>query len=147
MISLENVINLNSRNKISILKCSSKELIQKISEIQSININVVNIGNEVARFINDKSDLKYINIEIQDFISRLINENKSEISSNVYATAIYNLGILLEPALEINTTNLLKEISKSIALLITWDSGMEIPGLLHWSSLKEKYYLDFSNIM
>lgn len=147
MISIENIINLNSRNKILILKCSLKELAQKIFEIQSIDINVINIGNEVARFINDKSDLKYINIELQDFVSRLIIENKSEISSNVYAVAIYNLGILLEPTLEINTTILLKEISKSVTLLIIWDSVMEIPGLLHWSSLKEKYYLDFSNIM
>ncbi len=58
--------------------------------------------------------------------------------------AIYNLGILMEPALELNAVQLFKEFSKSTSLIILWDNQSEIPDRLEWTTQKHYFFLDFS---
>jgi len=60
--------------------------------------------------------------------------------------AICNLGILMEPALELNAVQLFKEFSKSAALIIIWDNQSEIPDRLDWLTQKQNFFLDFSDI-
>jgi hypothetical protein len=59
--------------------------------------------------------------------------------------AIYNLGILLEPSLSLNASNLLKEISKNVTIIILWDH-INSEGILHWGIQQERYHLNLSDI-
>lgn len=144
---IKNYIESNGRSKISILLCKCEDLKKELTLLENENIKVINIGKELSKFIKNNSQSKHINIEIQDFITRIIDKsNSSKENSSNFKIAIYNLGILLEPKFELNFTQILKEISKSIEILIIWDSQMEIAGLLHWSTLKEKYHFNLSDI-
>lgn len=58
--------------------------------------------------------------------------------------AIYNLGILFEPAVELNTAQLLKDFSKTAALIIIWENQTENSGRLHWSTQQNNVFLDFT---
>ena len=68
-----------------------------------------------------------------------INNNGNEV------VAIQNLGILLEPALELNASQLLKEFSKTAALIIIWENQSDIPNRLHWSTQQNNIFLDFAD--
>ena len=67
------------------------------------------------------------------------------IPSKHKVVAIYNLGILLEPALSLNASNLIKDISKNVAIVILWDHHSS-DGLLHWGIQQEQYHLNLSDI-
>ena len=58
--------------------------------------------------------------------------------------AIYNLGILMEPNLELNAAQLFKEFSKSTSLILLWDNKFDTPDRLEWSTQKNNFFLDFS---
>jgi hypothetical protein len=52
---------------------------------------------------------------------------------------------LFEPALSLNVANLLKGISKNVAVVILWDH-LSSEGLLHWGVQQDQYHLNLSDI-
>ena len=145
--SLRNIATSTDRHKIYILKCSSIELPDRIGSIHSKNISVLDIGKELAKFISTLDNHKYLNIDAYDFIKKLLESHKSKLNGiGNDIVVIYNLGILLESSLEFNTVQLLKEFSKSAALIIIWESQSDIPDRLNWPTQKQKFFLDFSDI-
>lgn len=108
-------------------------------------INIINIGKELATYIDSLDDFSYLNIDVYDYTKKLLDKHKSKINSmGNDVIAIYNLGILMEPALELNAVQLFKEFSKSTSLIILWDNQSDIPDRLEWTTQKHNFFLDFS---
>lgn len=125
--------------------CSQNELSDRISFLQSEKIISINIGKELATYIDLLEDYSYLDIDVYDYIKKLLDKHKSRMNAAENdVVAIYNLGILLETRLELNTVHLLKEFSKSAALIIIWENQSEIPDRLNWSTQKNNIYLDFT---
>jgi len=144
--SIKEVATISDRYKICVLLCSPDNLLGSITFVQSENINVLNIGKELASYIDALEDYRYLNIDVYDYTKSLLDKHKSKIyDSGNEIIAIYNLGILLEPELELNTVQLLKEFSKSTALIIIWENQSEISDRLNWPTQKQNFFLDFSD--
>jgi len=144
---IKDISTTADRHKLYSLMCNSDELTVSIAVIESHNIKVINIGKDLANYIDSLEDYKYLNIDAYDFTKKLLENNKAKIhGSGNDVIAVYNLGILLEPALEINALQLLKEFSKSAALVIIWENQSELPDRLNWPTQKQNFFFDFSDI-
>ena len=99
----------------------------------------------MATFIDSLEDFRYLNIDVYDFIIKLLEKFKSKsFGMGNDMVAIYNFGILMEASLELNAVQLFKEFSKSTSLIIIWENQSEIPDKLVWPTQKNNYFLDFS---
>lgn len=144
--SIKDILCSTDRYKIYTLMCSSDGLSNSISYIQSEKINVLNIGKELSSFIDSLDDYRYLNIEVYDHIRMLMEKHKSQINGSVNSVlAVYNLGILLEPMLELNAVQLLKEFSKSVSLIIIWENQSDFPNKLNWLTQNQNFFFDFSD--
>jgi hypothetical protein len=143
--SIEDISSTSDRFKLYTLVYNANELPDKIANLKSQNINVINIGKELATYIDGLDDFSYLNIDVYDYTKKLLDKHKSKINSmGNDVIAIYNLGILMEPALELNAVQLFKEFSKSTSLIILWDNQSDIPDRLEWLTQKHNFFLDFS---
>jgi len=133
----------SDRYKIFYLSFENQNLNDLVSNLESENIKSINIGKELASFIDNLEDFRYLNIDVYDYLKKLLDKHLSKTNKND-VNAIYNLGILLEPALELNAVKLFKEFSKSTALIILWENQTNIPNRLEWATQKTTFFLDFS---
>ena len=125
--------------------CKPEDISRCIEFIQSEKINTINIGRELAAYISSLEDLRHLNIDVHDYIKKLLDKHKSKIKNTGNdVVAIYNTGILMEPALELKAVQLLKDFSKSAALIIIWENQSDSDDRLHWSTQKNNVLLDFS---
>jgi hypothetical protein len=125
--------------------CSQDDIQDCISWLHSQNIHAINIGKELATFIEGLDDFSYLNIDVFDYAKKLLDKHKAKINNTGNdLVAVYNLGILLEPALELNAAQLLKEFSKTAALVIIWEKQSDTPNRLHWSAEQNNVFIDFT---
>ena len=144
--SIKDISVTTERHKLFVLACIPIELENNISFIINENIPVINIGKELAVFLDELEDYRYLTIDVFDFIKKLLDKNKVKINEvGNHAIAIYNLGTLLEPTLQLNVTKLLKEFSKSTSVIIIWENQIDNLDFLTWDTKKDKYFLDFSD--
>ena len=144
--SINDISRSTDRFKLYVLSCSPGKLPESISFIQSQNIPVINIGKEISTFINGLEDYIYLNMDVFDFTMKLLEDQKAKIGcTGNDVVAIYNLGILLEPALELNAKQLIKEFSKSSAIIIIWENQSELPDVLNWPTQENNYSFDFTD--
>lgn len=143
--SLNEVFDSNDHYKLFLLPFIEETKGQTVEYLKSKGIKTVDIGKNMAQFIDALEDYKYLNIDVVDHFQKLMDQHKSKGNGNG-VVAITNLGILLEPALEINSSKLLKEYSKSTSLIILWEHEFHGSQKLTWKTQKTKYYLDFSEI-
>lgn len=143
--SLKEICQCSSSNKLFLLNVKDNYVKNSISWLKSEGINVVDIGKELAFFIHNLKDFSYLDIEVFDFLKKLLDKQKAKINNTGNEIlAIHNLGILFEPALELNPTFMLKDFSRSAGLIIIWEYQSKIPNRLHWPSQQNNIYLDFS---
>jgi hypothetical protein len=143
--SIEDISSTADRYKLYTLICNANELEDKISFVLSQNVNVINIGKELATYIDGLEDFGYLNIDVYDYTRKLFDISKSKVNgAGNDVLAIYNLGILMEPSLEINAVQILKEFSKSTSLIIIWENQYDIHNRLTWLSQKNNLVIDFS---
>lgn len=144
--SIKDISASVDRHKIFLLACKPEEQSSCVSFLLSHHIPTVNIGKELATYIDGLKDYRYLPIDTFDFIKKLLDSKKAKITpTGNEIIAVYNLGILLEPTLEINAEALIKEFSKSAAILIIHENEIEQPNILNWSSQKNDYSLNFSD--
>jgi hypothetical protein len=144
--SIKDISNTVDRHKLYILQCNLNELSASILAIQNQNIPVINMGKELAMYINTLEDYRYLNIDVYDFAKKLLDNKKTKINGlGNDIVAIYNLGILLEPTLELNAAKFLKDFSKSTAVIIIWENETEIASILNWPTQKNNFNLNFSD--
>jgi hypothetical protein len=145
--TIQEVIHSNDRYKLYLLQCKPNELSKSISHIQTLGINTINIGTELASFIDRMDNTVYLNFDVSDFLIKVLDSQKRKITSSANdVVALYNLGILLEPALELNATHLLKEYSKSTALIIIWENLSNESNVLNWLTQEKIYFLNFTEL-
>ncbi|HEY5593274.1 MAG TPA: hypothetical protein VIK55_19940 [Paludibacter sp.] len=144
--SINDISKSADRHKLYILSCNPDELSERILFIQTNNISAVNIGKELSMFIGELGDYSYLNMDVFDFTMKLLEERKAKINDiGNDVVAIYNLGILLEPAIELKAAQLIKEFSKSTVLIIIWENQTDYPDVLSWPTQKNNYSLDFTD--
>ena len=144
--SIKDISTTANRFKLYTLMCNANELADNIAFVKSQNINVINIGKELANYIDGLDDFRYLNIDVYDYSKKLLDKHKSKINgAGNDVLAIFNLGILMEAALTLNAVQLFKEFSKSTSLIIIWDNQSEVPDILDWPTQKNNFYLDFSD--
>jgi hypothetical protein len=147
LIETADIINSKDRHKLYVLISNPESISKTVSYLSECNIKSIDIGRELAIYINTLEDYKYLNIDTYDFTKKILENTKAKIlGAGNDVIAIYNLGILLEPALEINAVQLLKEFSKSAALIIIWENQSELPDRLNWPTQKQNFFFDFSDI-
>lgn len=143
--SIKDIVNSADRYKLFTLMCMPENLFNSIAFLKSKGINALNIGKELALYIDSLEDYRYLNMDVCDYTLKLFNAHKVKINGQGNdVIAIHNLGILLEPLLEINVVQLLKEFSKTVALIIIWESQFEPPAHLTWETQKHTFSLDFT---
>ena len=144
--SITDISISSDRHKLYCLSCSSDKLVQTISSLAELSVLSLNIGEELASFINNLDDYLYLGIDAYDFARKLLDRSKAIISGNGNPVlAIYNFGILLEPSLEIKAAKLLQEFSKSTSLVIIWVFQIDTPDILIWPSQNQKFSLNFKD--
>jgi len=145
--TIKDINNSMDRHKLHAFFCRLDEINYSVDYIQNQNIKTVNVGKELALFIDKLEDFKYLNIDVYDFIKRLLDSSKAEVNGSTNeVVAIYNLGVLFEPALELNVNKFLKDYSKSTVLIIIWENDKDDQEKLNWPTQKNKYFLDLSTI-
>ncbi len=143
--SIKEIATSNDRFKLYSLICYPKDLSGCIDFLKTEEISVLNIGKELAVYIDSLEDYSYLNIDVYDYVKKLLDKHKTKMNGNGNdVLAIYNLGILFEPFLELNPTQILREFSKSTAVIIVWEGQTENQDIFHWENKKDKYFLDFS---
>lgn len=144
--SITDVSNSNDRYKLFVLECLPKEFSEIIINLGDKNIPILNIGKELALYLDKLEDYRYLTIDAYDYIIKLLEKGKTKINqTGNEVIAIYNLGILFEPTLQINTSKLLKDFSKSTAVIIIWENIVTNLDLLTWETQKDQYNIDFSD--
>ncbi len=142
---IEETFNSVDRYKVFVLSCTPDKLSESIAFVQNQSITALDIGKELAEFIDRLEDFSYLNIDVFDYVKKLLDKHKAKKNNTGNeVVAIYNLGILLEPTLGLNAAKLLKEFSKSAALIIIWENQSDIPERLHWSTQQNNVFLDFT---
>jgi hypothetical protein len=143
--AFKDIATSTDRHKLYILICSPDDLIECIDFVLAEKINTINVGKELANYIDSLDDFRYLNIDVHDYFKRLLDNHKSKVNgAGNDVVAIYNLGILMEPALKLNAVQLLREFSKSASLIIIWENQSEIQDRLNWATQKNNVFLDFS---
>lgn len=133
------------RYKLYVLQTGETQLEKSIDGLRAQAVPVVNLGKEMAAFLDALQDHSYISIDAYDYAKKILDERKTKVSGKGNdIIAIYNIGILLEPALELNAVQLLKEFSKSAALIIIWENQIVMPDRLCWPTQANQFFLDFS---
>lgn len=142
--SIKDLIQSIDRYKLYTIMYGFDDLTDYISLLQAQNIQVLNVGKELSAFIDKLEDFSYLNIDVYDHFMKLLNSHKSRIDdTGNEVVAIYNLGILFEPRLELNASMLLKDFSKSTALIIIWENQSDIQGRLNGPTQQKSVFLDF----
>lgn len=119
--SISDISNSKDRYKLFVLMCSQNDISNGITYIRSQKLKAVNIGQELAVYIDKLKDFSYIDIDIADYFKKLLENNKSKINNyGNDVVAIYNLGILFESSFKLNVVQLLTTFSKSTAIIILW---------------------------
>ena len=125
--------------------CGQKGYLDSITWLNSKKIYPINVGKELAAFIEGLDDYSYLNIDVFDYTKKMLDKHKAKINNTGNdVVAVYNLGILLEPSLELNAVQLLKEFSKTVALIILWENQYDTPDRLHWTTQQNTIFLDFA---
>lgn len=136
-----------SRHNLVLIKCADNRLCDIIEKLKKSGINTVNIGLELAQKLKSKLNSKFLTIESQEYIEKLIESNSVEIVPGLpKVVSIYNLGMLIEPELSLNAARILKDLSKNIGILVLWEHTISNEGVLHWGSQDDNYNLDLSGI-
>jgi hypothetical protein len=145
--SFNHISTSTDRHKIYTLLCNPSELKDKIELVKAQNIHVINLGKELAKYIDRLDDYSYLSIDVCDYCKKLLNDYKVKINGvGNDVVAIYNVGIILEPILELKPVTIFSDFSISTALLIIWENQYDIPDRLNWTTQKNNYALDFSDL-
>lgn len=134
------------RHNLVLVRCNTNSLKNTINRFKKDGVNPVNIGRELSEKLQSIESSKYLAIEAQEYLHRLIEKHAVQIvPGKPKVVAIYNIGILHEPALSLNVANLLKDFSKNMIIIVLWDH-IYAEGQLHWGVQQEKYRLNLSDI-
>lgn len=107
----------------------------------------LNIGLELAKAIEemDRSNELLFQFAIQNAIRHIIHANIFNDLVLGESVIIENPGILFEPALGVNVTELLMSISKNTLTILLWPGTIKAEHL-YYLSPSSRYYINHSDI-
>jgi phage pi2 protein 07 len=106
--SIPDFLDQNPRNKIVISKSELPDL------------QYLNIGEELAMILKDKSLTRRLSLIAETEIQKLIDKNVISNPALGKLIAIKNPGILLEPELKFNLLSFLENFSRDILIVMCW---------------------------
>jgi hypothetical protein len=136
---------VTKRFKLFWVNCQNNDIEKIVAEAATLSIPTLNIGKEIAEFLKNKTDNKFLSLEAEEELKKLIIDNSKPMKSGNPAIAIYNLGVLLEPTLKIDGPKILKELSKDISIIILWDALTTDSAYFYWIKEKDEYGFNFSD--
>lgn len=142
------MITLNSQDRFHLywVDTTSKSESEIISRLDSWSIPVYDLGHELALFLDNLKSLKYINLDVEEFLNSIIPQKalNSEIL-NFQCIALSNISILIEPFLKIDASRIIKELSKHIAIILLWPYVFDQAGLFLFNSHASEFKFNFSD--
>jgi len=142
---INNYFDSADRHKILVIQTDTASKIDCLSELKSLEIPVVNIGLELAKYLDTIDDYSFLEIEAIDFCKKLLEKQKTRVkNAEIPLLAIYNLGIMSEPRLAIKITSLIKEFSKTTGLIIVWEHEILNAHTLSWKPENPAFSIDLS---
>ena len=108
------------------------------------NFHVINLGFEFATFIKDKDEAQ-VRVMAREYLSEVMEkETNVDNSSGLHFAIIKNIGIILEPFLDIDVEKFLKEFSKNMGLIMLWEGSVINNQHFKWPN-SENYSLNFKD--
>ena len=140
-------VNVSNRHNIVILHCPVTLMETASAKLREEGLDIIDCGVCLAEKCKTSGANKYLSIELQEYLQEVIGSKaKTIIEGKPKVIGLKNLGILLEPSLELDALAILEKLSQNIALLILWENQILHPVRLHWGVNEEQYNLDFTNI-
>lgn len=136
---------ITKRFKLFWVDCQDKGIDPFLAEAEAMGIPTLNIGKEIALFLKNNEGSKFLSLETEEELKRLINQNSKVLKSGNSVIAIYNLGILLEPTIKIDGARILKELSKDVSIIILWEALISEPAYFYWIKENDEYGFNFSD--
>lgn len=136
---------LTKRFKLFWVDSPAKGIDPFLNEAETLGIPTLNIGREIALFLNEHAGSKFLSLETEEELKKIISQNAKVLKSGNPAIAIYNLGILLEPAIKIDGAKIIKELSKDISIIILWEALTSEPAYFYWTKENDEYGFNFSD--
>lgn len=139
-VNFFNNLSETKRYKIYILQSLHDNLNSSKNFLTSFDIKIINVGKELSEKLSSVGANRHLDILASEFIPKLIEQNARQIPAFSHKiVALENMGILLEPALDLNAEKLLAEISKNVHLLFLWSEQSSGAGVLSWTNQKETF--------
>lgn len=105
----------------------------------SSNFPRLDIGKLVAEELSRNPPGKYVSFDVDDFIKSLLRRKLDAQDESSRGLILENLGILLEPDLQLNPVKLFLELSLNAIVVLVWDHAI-IDGIRFvWDESKPGY--------
>lgn len=135
---------LTRRYKLFWVDCKAKSINICLQEAALHGIPCVNVGKELAQFLSQKGNSKFLSLETEEELKKIISQKSKLAKSGNLSVSLYNLGILLEPNLKIDATKIIKELSKEISIIILWEGLTSEPAYFYWTEKNNEFGFNFS---
>lgn len=145
-LNIINQITDYERYNTYVLPCKDTRLLEVANNFEKQGIPVINVGKSLAKSLANIKKAKHLHLEAEDQFKKLIETNSKKLSEDKPpVVAIFNLGILFEELVSIDAAKIIKELSKSFAIIIIWDEQIESSAILHWDAQKDTIQLNFTD--
>jgi hypothetical protein len=145
-LNIINQITDYERYNIYVLPCKDTSLLEVAKNLETRGFPVINVGKSLAKYLANIKKAKHLHLEAEDQFKKLIETNSKKVSEvKPPVVAIFNLGILFEELVSIDAAKIIKELSKSFAIIIIWDEQIESSAILHWDVQKDTIQLNFTD--
>lgn len=144
---IADLFNTPQSYRLYTILCGKEALSDCILWLQDQQIEPVNMGKALAEYINTLEDFSFIHIDVYDQVNSILNGRLLDKKNNrAVALAVYNLGMMFEPALGLDPIKILKEVSKAIPLIIIWENEIDSTNRLYWATQQKSDFLDFGEM-
>ena len=134
------------RYKLGWVDIRDKDVAQVETFLKQNDMPLLDVGKFIATELSKKNASPSAQSDISKILDKKIKEDCQILDGwNQPLICLYNLGLLLDPELNIQASNLLKDISKNTYLILLWDYFCDEPGFFHWGFQKQTFNLDLSN--
>src|SRR5699024_3259234 len=113
--------------------------------LSKCNIPILNVGQKIASAIDPATPGADLSLQVTKYLSDLLKGYATEISGyDAQVVAIYNIGMIKEPKLNLNFENILIDVCRSICVILIWDGKYNDGEFIQESDLNNQVYLSFT---
>ena len=136
----------SERYSLVYLLCDSVTRHQQVEALERLGIPSLNVGYELSRKLETSRNHKFIALLVAQYFQGLMEQSIVPTSfGKKRIVALYNLGILFEPMLQLKPDSILQEFAKTATVIILWEDVVDDTGMMHFGENSANLLLDFSN--